>query len=221
MANTTWNPSDKEAGITLSGGNLTAQNSNNAICGIRAVHSQTTGKGYFEVTCTTFTGTQNAVGVASSSFSRTAFGNSTSGLTGNATVNRLGTVIVNGGTLLTIGGGGSSISFGTIANGTVICVAVDLTAKLIWFRLGAAGNWNNAAGRNPATGTGGVSMPSLGGTNAAFPCLAVNNTNDAATANFGDSVFVGAVPAGFTAGWPPVPAAAPTARQYAVTVNSS
>ena len=201
MAGTTWNPSDKEAGITLSNGNLTAKNTNNAICGVRAVNSKTSGKYYFEVTCTTFTGATNAVGMASATFSRTQFGNSSSGLTGICSLNRAGTVIVDGGT--------AGVSFGTIASGTVICVAIDLTAKRAWFRLGAAGNWNTNATNDPAAGIGGVSTPNLGGATPAYPIAGVNNTNDLVTANFGDSAFVGAVPAGFTGGLGPAPPGGP------------
>src|ERR1019366_4629393 len=60
-AATTLNPSDKGAGITLSGGNLTAAgvSTNN----VRSTTSKTTGKLYFEVTVNSGA-TGNALGVA-------------------------------------------------------------------------------------------------------------------------------------------------------------
>ena len=52
---TTWNPSDKDPGVTLSGGNLVATSSlslpscsTSGYCGVRAVASHTTGKFYHE-----------------------------------------------------------------------------------------------------------------------------------------------------------------------------
>lgn len=47
-------------------------------------------------------------------------------------------------------------------DGTVTCVAVDIGAKLIWFRTNNA-NWNNSVTANPATGVGGLSFSSLTG----------------------------------------------------------
>lgn len=45
----TWNPSDKDASITLSGGNLTATGTVNAWRGVRGTVSHTTGKWQFEI----------------------------------------------------------------------------------------------------------------------------------------------------------------------------
>ncbi len=47
LAPTTWNPSDKDSTVTLSGGNLTADSSGG---GVRSVYSATAGKYYWEVT---------------------------------------------------------------------------------------------------------------------------------------------------------------------------
>jgi hypothetical protein len=115
-------------------------------------------------------------------------------------------VYVDGSTSITVGGvPASGIVFAGITSGTTICTAVDLTAQLIWFRMGAAGNWNNNAAYNPATGIGGVSIPNLGGANAAFPVASFGGA-DVLTGNFGDSMFVGAVPSDFTAGFPAITA---------------
>src|SRR5262245_9189902 len=46
---TTWNPSDKTANITLSNGNLTAQNTDGTNSAARGTTSKSSGKHYFEV----------------------------------------------------------------------------------------------------------------------------------------------------------------------------
>jgi hypothetical protein len=107
--------------------------------------------------------------------------------------------MVDGAFTFTVGGvGGSSITFGTITSGTVICIAIDVPNKLMWWRLGAAGNWNNVSGRNPATGVGGAGIPNI---STAFPSISFGGA-DTIIANFGGSAFTGAVPSGFTAGFP-------------------
>lgn len=47
---TTWNPSDKNADITLSNGNLTAHAAGAAIGNVRSIASKAAGKWYFEFT---------------------------------------------------------------------------------------------------------------------------------------------------------------------------
>ena len=199
MANTAFNPSDKESHITLSGGNLTATGTAGWTGSVRTVNSQAAGKFYWECKGSTFAQSQSGVGMFTSAVAIASVVSSV--VTGTCGLSENGLVYVGGFTTITVGGVSTSINFGTIASGTVICVAVDLTAKLIWFRLGAAGNWNNSATRDPAAGTGGVSIPSFGGANAAFPVASFGG-NDVLIGNFGDSAFVGVVPAGFTAGWP-------------------
>jgi hypothetical protein len=194
LANTTFNPSDKAAGITLSGGNLIATNNNSTISTVRAVDKQVSGKWYWEYTCNTFANNSSGVGIEwNSAPLNSNVADTGSVVPGKCGVARLGQIAVDGNS--------TGITFGTIANGAVICVAVDLTARLVWFRLGAAGNWNNNATYNPATGTGGVSIFGLGGGIPAFPAVTVAGLNDQVTANFGDTAFTGTVPSGFTSGF--------------------
>ena len=194
MANTAWNPSDKSAGITLSGGNLIATNTNNNICGVRAVDRQITGKFYWEVTYNTVTYNGDAAGVINAAFALATIpitaplGSPVIGLQQNGAMT----------------GGVTGPSFGAIAAGSVVCFALDAASGLFWARVGAAGNWNASATANPATGAGAVSILSLGlgGGIPIYPWCEVSNTNDVMTANFGDSAFSGAVPSGFTSGFP-------------------
>jgi hypothetical protein len=194
---TTLNPADKDTHITLSGGNLTAAGTAGWTGLVRSISSKSSGQYYWE---TTFNAAQanSGVGLAIGSLSVSTQTFTNAG-TGKCGLVQGGIVYVDGASTITVGGtGGSSISFGTITSGTVICVAVDLTAKLAWWRLGAAGNWNANAARNPATGVGGASIPNAG---TAFATDSFGGA-DTLISNFGGSAFVGVVPAGFTAGWP-------------------
>lgn len=188
MANTTWNPSDKTASVTLSGGNLTAVTSatNQAV---RAIDKQITGKFYFEVTCTTI-GANFGVGLNTGQALPTA-----GAITGTI-------MIVSGGGLIYLNGVSTGITIGAVTSGSLLGIAVDITNQLAWFRVGAAGNWNGNAGYAPNTGVGGVNFASIGGPAFPYyPYAAINNTGNTITANFGDTAFTGAVPAGFTSGF--------------------
>jgi hypothetical protein len=182
----TWNPVDKDAAITLSNGNLTATASGTSA--VRANGGQSGGKFYWEITATTFLNSASFVGLATAA---AVFANSYS-QTGVSGITRSGLLYVDNSALTTLGASNS---------GTVICFAVDLTAKLIWIRYGAAGQWNGSGTANPTTGTGGYSTGAIGGGTAAYPYFSENGVGDAVIANFGASAFVGAVPSGFTSGF--------------------
>ena len=99
---------------------------------------------------------------------------------------------------------------GAFAAGQIACIALDLTGQLIWFRKGAAGNWNGSGTANPATGAGGYAVSFVGAGVAAYALYSSNNATPTGlvTANFGDSAFAGVVPAGFASGFPGTAAAA-------------
>ena len=188
MANTTWNPSDKSASITLSNGNLT-MSSSTTFGGIRAIDRQITGKFYWEVTATTW-GASCAIGVAAQGAS----------LAGAAPALWC-YALQNGGNVF-LAGASTGVTLGTRANGDIIGVALDLVNQLIWFRVAPSGNWNGSATANPATGVGGVSIQTIAGVGAPlYPYAYLQGSGQAYTANFGDSAFTGAVPAGFTSGF--------------------
>jgi hypothetical protein len=193
MANTTWNPSDKSATITLSGGNLTATSTSSGIIAARAIDRQVAGKFYWECLCSTFTGSGSAVGFACSSAALGSGLASAGSSPGTVGLGRGGTIIVDGVS--------TGISLATVTSGTLVGIAVDLSSRLVWFRLGAAGNWNANAANNPATGVGGISIPTLGIGIPAYPAVSFQANADAVTANFGDSAFTGTLPSGFTSGF--------------------
>jgi hypothetical protein len=190
-ATTTWNPGDLPTNttpMTLSGGNLiaTAGGNNSSARGVIGLGSN---KYYIEYTVATFSNCLVGFALLSA-----VAGNSANAVL----VNGAGQIVVNG-TAVPV------ISVGSITTNAV-GVAIDLSARLIWFRNGALGSWNATSGstNNPSTGVGGVDFSSLPG--VFFPFFMVTSaTGQAATANFGASAFAGVVPSGFTAGWPGVP----------------
>jgi hypothetical protein len=189
MANTTWNASDKTANVTLTGSNLiaTATGFNG---GVRAVDGHAiSGKYYWEYTINTITSAQSGVGISLPGES----------LVGGITGTTARQVVVNNtGQVYRISV--AQVALGSLTAGTVVCIALDIGSNLLWFRFGAAGNWNANASNNPATGVGGVA---LFGSNVAYrPYTCFGSTSDQTTANFGDIAFTGAVPSGYTAGFP-------------------
>jgi hypothetical protein len=180
---TTWNPSDKEAHITLSGGNLISTLAVGNTGGVRGTVARSSGKYYFEVGFT-FSGSPTIqVGLAPSGKSLTALGASgfiacarAAGFEGDAT------------------GGGSS--FPGFVTTNVINLAVDLDNSLLW--VGVNGTYNFGDNENPNTGANGqgfsTSVP-------LFPYTigSTSGSDIVSTANFGASAFANSIPTGFTA----------------------
>ena len=184
--NTTWNPADKSANVTLSNGNLSAISTSNAGgYGVRGTSNRTGAKYYFEVTVS---GTISDVGIGVASASANV--NTAGSTTQAAIINVNGSyVYVNGSNV-----GSYGIFF---VNGDVCCIAVDLINNQIWFRRNG-GIWNNNAANNPATNTGGFSISAL--TSPLYPWVFWNiTTTPSITANFGATNFTQAIPSGFTA----------------------
>lgn len=192
----TWDSATVTA-VTLSGGNLVATNtgttSANQGAHVISTSGKTTGKYYFEITWSAITtGINLGIGIGTTASTYTNMGN---GGTTGVELYRTNSVWSNGSSIATFSGG----SYGA---GQVVGVAVDLDNRRIWFRLAPSGNWNDNATYNPATNVGGLTIPAgtmvpfvtFGGTSGAI--------NNVVTANFGASSFTGAVPSGFTSGWP-------------------
>jgi len=193
---TTWSTTDKSAGVTLSGGNLVATFTG-ASQGVRAIDRVYTGKYYWEATFTTPINLGIGICLGDSSLGLLSFSNAA-----NTSV-----IVSAGAGLVLVFGGTVGITLGAFAAGAVACFALDASADLIWFRNGAAGNWNASASANPATGVGGLNIGTLsglsgGGAVGFYPCASGGGGSGVATANFGATGFTGAVPAGFTSGFP-------------------
>jgi hypothetical protein len=188
MANTTWSTTDKSASVTISGGNLIATATAGAQGG-RAADRLLTGKFYWEITLGTWSGGNSSVGCGNLGM---LFG--VAQPLNALAMNKAGNIYING--------LGSTFGLGATVAGNVICIALDLTNQLAWMRLGAAGNWNGVAAHNPATSAGGIDISTIsGGAIPLYPMYQFAGLTDSVTANFGNTAFAGAVPAGFTSGF--------------------
>lgn len=191
-----FSPNRSSPSITLSGNNLTATR-NATLAGnyakVGAVHGHSSGKFYFEVTLGTNIDGTFGVGVINAAHDFvTVGGNEWLGIDASG----VGWYPGQSAVYHTNGSIGTLVGTSAIA-GTVLCVAYDIGAKLWWGRLGAAGNWNDNASNNPATGVGGFSMANIAG--ILIPCVALNVNTHACTINLGGTAFAGVVPTGFKA----------------------
>ena len=184
VSNNTWNPSDKSASVVLSNGDLWAYASA-ANQGVRG-KVPAASKFYFEVT--------NSGGF----FGTTGVSTATANLTTLASNGIGGAAVTNNGAVW-INNTTSPANIGTIANGDVICVAVDLVNQRIWFRKNG-GIWNNSASADPATNTGGFSISVLFASASAYPLAAfsIAGVSKNQVANFGASAFAQSMPSGFS-----------------------
>jgi len=191
--NTTWNPYDKSAGITLSNSNFTATASTSGDMAVRSFNSFTTGKHYFEVTLgATYTGGDTGPGICTAAANINTFGV-------NAT---LGFIVYPSGNIY-YNGSLTGIATGALTTNDVLQFAVDLVNKRIWVRINRGGtlfNWNGTVGADPATNTSGFDISAVFGSAAAYPVQAFgpSASGSTSTANFGGSAFASAPPSGFT-----------------------
>lgn len=180
MAATTFDPNNKSSAFALSGSNLIATSSGAA--NVRATRSLT-GLSYFEITVTTLTG---SIGIGLCNYTFGVTGTTLLGTDNNGLrLSNGGNVVLNGAVLSTIQ---------TFVQGDVVCVAVDIKNRLIWFRTNG-GNWNNNASNDPATGVGGIDYSSMN-LGPLFPEVSCSLTGAVLTAKF-TSGFAQAVPSGF------------------------
>lgn len=178
------------SGMALSNGNLTVTAASTGFA--RSAAQKSSGKWYFELT---FTDTNSAVSVPLDCIGVA---------TAACTKTNMDTDGTNVGALYAGGNvwGNNAFSTFTLAggihDGNVVRCAIDLDNERVWFAIGA-GFWNGQATGDPATNTLGASISSFSGTTMS-PAITIGNVGNA-TANFGASAFVHAVPSGFTAGW--------------------
>jgi hypothetical protein len=182
---TTWNPSDKNANISLDASNLIATiGGAGAYKSLRAIASHSAGKYYYELlpTYSVATGVTIGVGNASASLSAAA------GLSG---FNSFGYVdgsqnYINSSTILN--------SY-TWVSGDTICIAFDIDHMTMWTRKNAS-NWNNNPSANPATNSLGMDVSTLAA-GPYFPMASGFTSGDVLTTNFGGSAYAQTPPSGF------------------------
>jgi len=188
----TWNPSQINSNCVLSNGNLTATfggvaQTYSAGFGTRGV---TTGKYYWE---TTLVGSSIATLNASVGIGNTL--SSTATWLGNLadSVGYYSGAIWNN--------NAAQLTLAAYASGAVICHALDLVNKKYWVRVGVAGNWNNdvIATQNPATNTGGFTIPAAVTAQPVVPAFSLfsKTTPDSVVGAFAQSSWAAAAPSGF------------------------
>jgi hypothetical protein len=197
---TTWNPSDKDTHVALSGGNLVATQSSdaNVYDGVRSTTSYGSGQVYFETTVTTL-GTGNSkrgwvggFGTASASLSSAAGVPGADFKSIGYQMGDLNDIIYNTTTFATYNG--------SQTQGDVYGVAVDFNKGLWWVKnVTTNSNWNNNASADPVAGVGGFGLPTTQDLFAMWGGAFASSTTDAVTANFGVTGFVGTAPSGYTA----------------------
>jgi hypothetical protein len=180
------------ASVVVSNGGLTVTHgSTNNGAGVFSASPQSSGKFYFEVQTQTSIATGHGIGIR-------VYAGGVFSDPGGGFQNGVG-VIVGAACNIWANNVNTTKNLGAQAIGSVFCGAIDLTARLAWYRLNG-GNWNADVAANPATGANGVVIPA----GAMAPQVRFTNTGitDAFVGNFGQSAFAQAVPAGFTSGWP-------------------
>ena len=178
----TWNPSDKNANISLSNGNLTATATNTAWKSVRATDFKSSGKWYWETTIDVAASNNHILGVGTSDASieppsgypgGDTHGYGYRGATGQKYYNA------------------TPVAYGdTFTAGDIISVALDLDNGKIWWAKNGA--WQ-AAG-NPAAGTN-EAYSGLSG--SFYPMHSPYTNTNAATANFGATSLSYTIPSGF------------------------
>lgn len=187
---TTWDSNlTNGSKIVYSNGNRTVSRGTDTAITVhtRSVGNKSTGKYYYEA--------RHDVDSVYSGFCTSAVGPS---VTGQAGINKVqwngGSVTYSnpdglGGTLNNSMGGGP-------ASTDIVQWCIDVGAQLFWVRRNNTGNWNNTAGADPATGTGGLSFRNLSG-NIYAMCACVAATSGSITGRFASSDWTYAAPSGF------------------------
>ncbi len=186
----TWNPADKSANITLSGGNLIAQATNTTDGAVRGTVSRNAGKLLVEYIFPSALGTDTGAGIANSS---AVLGSVGVNATNAFILFSSGNIWFNG----SFTGISSTLTIGSAGN----CMAIDFGNSRGWFRSGT-GNWNGSGTPNPSTNTSGINISTLFPSTAAFPVTSSNVASNPITINVGASAFsscTGATVSGFSA----------------------
>jgi hypothetical protein len=181
---------------TLSNGNLTATSTGGTNQGVRGQTGRVTGKYYFEITIGSVNWTSSNAGMGLIP-SNVSFANAQAGQgNGSTQITYSGAIFSNNNNLIS--------GFGSLAPNDVISVAVDLGARLSWFRKNG-GDWNLDVTANPGSGAAGVTPVVMTPAIDFAPFIlfgAFGAANQSATINFGATPFVYTSPFAFGS-WPP------------------
>ncbi|WP_256808136.1 hypothetical protein [Bradyrhizobium sp. Bra64] len=187
LSPTVWNPADYSSTVdVISGGGLTLTASVGGSGGARSTNPLAAGSAYFEITVNTNNSNAGFSGIAKATIPPDQ-------ITNNPSNNTAGLGVYWSGPIFGVGGSGN---LGAFANGNVLCVAVNLSSRLAWFRKNA-GLWNNSGTADPATSTGGLSYSGMS-TFTVYPFTGTGGGGDSSTLNAGASAFAQTMPSGFS-----------------------
>jgi len=194
IAATTWNSADKTSNLTLSNSDrtVTYNTTGNQNANVRSVAPIATGqKVYIEHVITSMV-TNFGIGFCTIG---TSFAGPASGIATPSTAFGFG--VVNGKFQCNDSVNGTDNFFTPCAAGDRIGIAYDATAGKAWARKNGGG-WNTVKGgaQDPAAGTGGAVVPSMG--TLYVHCGLDANTGDAITTNFASTDWADTAPSGFT-----------------------
>ncbi len=192
-----WNPVDKSSTMSVGAGNLIATANATAEAQVRSVTAHSVGRFYVELTIGTLTGGSfTGFGLASASHSFTVgLGSGSESRPFSVGYFQSGFVYLNAVSILATNGNTD------FSAGDTIGIAADLVNyKLYVKNITTAGDWNNDAGANPATGTNGLDISTLAPA-PFFLAVNIETSGDSATLNAGNSAFAGAIPAGGYQAW--------------------
>lgn len=185
----TLDPGTTTVHVSLDGTNLIATGGAGATStdGSKGLTVWTSGLHYFEVTVTALGGGGGGGGICvfSPTFAlgTTAIGGDTQGYLVFTTD---GGIYLNNAT---------SDSIGAITAGHVVCVAIDVTHKKVWFRKDG-GTWSGGGTADPTDSSGGASWSGFGGSGI-YPGVACFENGTIMTANFGPT-FTFTAPVGYS-----------------------
>jgi len=117
-------------------------------------------------------------------------------------------------------GANSSRTLGVRADGDILGAAIDFANQKVWFRVAPSGNWNGQVigSQDPANNIGGVSISNFIGKAMGPASSQQSFVVHKTIINAGERAFLGAVPSGFTSGWPLNP---PDTTSPTITSGSS
>lgn len=186
VTSTTYNPSDKAASITLSGGDLTASISGSSGTGnVFTIYSASTGKYYWETLI-------NSADAGDTWYHGVAISTEATSTNGRASSNFW---LIQSQGIVYNGTAGSTYT--GYSAGDRVMVAVDLSNTSIWF--GRNGTWFNSG--DPGAGTGAIYTNVSGTVECVLGWSSGGPKNWNITSNFGGSAFTYTVPSGFNEGW--------------------
>lgn len=193
----TFDPTFNTAAFTLSGGNMTAALVGSGHQNVRTIYGFGSGKVYFEATALVLGSAGCGPGIGNL-LAGTGF---LGGVVGGFQYISSGAVYTNNGVIATIA---------TYVVNNVICVAVDIGNKKIWFRVNG-GNWNNTAGNDPGSNVGGYDLTALLANNGTvYAAFDGWQAGDSFRFNMGATAFAQTVPTGFSG----LPTGAPPTLQH-------